>query len=240
LSEKRTLLEAKGLVKSYQRQRVQIPVLKGIELTITSGRFTALVGRSGSGKSTLMHLLATLDRPDEGGVWFMGERMDQASRKRRDEFRNQEIGMIFQFYHLLPELTALENVLSPTMIGHGFWSYTKRRTQLRRHAEELLEKVGLTHRAKHLPHQMSGGEMQRTAIARALINRPRILLADEPTGNLDAQTGGEIMSLLHRLVQEEGLTVVMVTHDEAIAQGAHRLISMVNGRIEDQGKRKAG
>jgi lipoprotein-releasing system ATP-binding protein len=229
-----TILRAKGLVKNYQREQVQIPVLKGVDLEVTANQMTALVGRSGSGKSTLMHLLATLDQPDAGEVWFGDERMDTASRARRDQFRNQQVGMIFQFYHLLPELTALENILIPTMIGGGLWSYFRNRQVFKRRAMELLERVGLSHRAHHRPCEMSGGEMQRTAIARALICQPFILLADEPTGNLDAQTGGEIMSLLNRLVREEHLTVVMVTHDETIAAGADRMIRMQNGRIEEQ------
>ena len=229
-----TILRANGLVKSYQREHVQIPVLNGVDLEVTARQMTALVGRSGSGKSTLLHLLATLDQPDAGEVWFGNERLDSAPRARRDRFRNSQVGMIFQFYHLLPELTALENVLIPTMIGGSVWNYFKNRHAMRQRATELLDRVGLSHRSHHRPREMSGGEMQRTAIARALISQPFILLADEPTGNLDAQTGGEIMSLLNRLVREEHLTVVMVTHDETIAAGADRVIRMTGGRIEQE------
>ncbi len=227
------ILQARGLIKAYQRQNVQIPVLKGVHLTVTPNKLTALVGRSGSGKSTLLHLLATLDRPDDGEVWFGDERIDNASRARRDQFRNSQVGMIFQFYHLLPELTALENVMTPAMIGNGFWSYLTQRKAVKARAAELLERMGLGHRMHHRPREMSGGEMQRTAIARALISSPKILLADEPTGNLDAETGADIFNLLKKLVRDEGLTVVMVTHDDTLAAGADRVIRMVNGAIEE-------
>lgn len=228
-----SILQARGLVKSYQREKIEIPVLRDVQLTVTPHQLTALVGRSGSGKSTLLHLLATLDQPDQGEVWFGNERIDNAPRKRRDDFRNRQVGMIFQFYHLLPELTALENVLTPIMIGNGYWSYLRQRQRVRSRAAELLERVGLGHRMHHRPREMSGGEMQRTAIARALISEPSILLADEPTGNLDAQTGGEILTLLNTLVRDAGLTIVMVTHDESIAAGADRVVRMANGRIEE-------
>ncbi len=227
------VLQARGLVKSYQREKLQIPVLKAVNLTVSPQKLTALVGRSGSGKSTLLHLLATLDQPDHGEVWFGQERIDNASRRRRDEFRNRQVGMIFQFYHLLPELTALENVLTPIMIANGFFAYLRQRQKVRRRAAELLERVGLGHRMHHRPREMSGGEMQRTAIARALISEPSILLADEPTGNLDSETGGDILGLLNSLVRDSGLTIVMVTHDEAIAAGADRIVRMVNGSIEE-------
>lgn len=225
------LLQTRGLLKSYSKDRLEVPVLRGIDLEVTEGVVTAMVGRSGSGKSTLMHLLATLDRPDEGEVWYRGERIDDASRRQRDRYRNEEIGIIFQFYHLLPELTALENVLAPTMIGHSFWQYVKQRRPLRRRAAALLERVGLGHRLTHKPAEMSGGEMQRAAIARALISDPSVLLADEPTGNLDSETGQEILKLLYDLNQQEGLTIVMVTHDDAIAEGADRTVRLQNGRI---------
>ncbi|QDS93118.1 P-loop containing nucleoside triphosphate hydrolase [Roseimaritima multifibrata] len=225
------ILQARGLVKSYRKNRLEVPVLRGVDLDIPAGAITAMVGRSGSGKSTLMHLLATLDQPDSGEVFFQGERIDNASRRRRDAFRNRDIGIIFQFYHLLPELSALENVLASTMIGQSVWSYMSNRRKTRARAEELLERVGLTHRRTHKPCEMSGGEMQRAAIARALMSEPSVLLADEPTGNLDSETGLEILSLLKGLNREEGLTIVMVTHDDSIANDADFAVRMENGSV---------
>ena len=193
------LLRAAAVFKSYQKDRVEVPVLRGIDLDIYAGEVTALVGRSGSGKSTLMHLMATLDQPDQGEIHFRGERIDNASRKFRDAYRNRDIGIIFQFYHLLPELTAVENVLASAMIGQSTLKYFFNRKEARRHAEAMLDRVGLLHRATHRPSEMSGGEMQRAAIARALMTKPSVLLADEPTGNLDTETGQEILKLLRGL-----------------------------------------
>ncbi len=227
------LLHARGLIKSYRKNRLEVPVLRGVDLEVPEGQITAMVGRSGSGKSTLMHLLATLDHPDQGEVYYRGQRIDDASRRYRDTFRNREIGIIFQFYHLLPELTALENILAPAMIGRSAWSYLRTRKQTRARATELLERVGLGHRGDHKPTEMSGGEMQRAAIARALMSGPSVLLADEPTGNLDAETGHEILSLLRGLNASEGLTIVMVTHDDAIAKDADHTVRLENGRIAD-------
>jgi lipoprotein-releasing system ATP-binding protein len=193
-----------------------------------------MVGRSGSGKSTLMHLLATLDRPDQGEIYFRGKRIDNASRADRDAYRNREIGVIFQFYHLLPELSAVENVLAPMMIGKSTWQYFRHRKEARLRAEAMLDRVGLLHRAAHKPRELSGGEMQRTAIARALMAQPSVLLADEPTGNLDAETGLDILQLLRGLNRDDGLTIVMITHDDSIAAGADNLLRMKNGRIQDE------
>ncbi len=228
------LLQAKRLVKSYHKNRIEVPVLRGVDLDLEERKITALVGRSGSGKSTLMHLLATLDRPDAGEVLFRGDRLDNTSPQRRDSFRNRDIGIIFQFYHLLPELSALENVLTSAMISHSAWSYFRNRGQLRRRATELMNRVGLGHRMHHKPSELSGGEMQRTAIARALMSEPSILLADEPTGNLDAETGHEILALLRGLNFEDGLTIVMVTHDESIAASVDRTVRLENGLIVRQ------
>ncbi len=227
------LLQARAVYKSYQKDRVEVPVLRGVDLDVFAGEVTALVGRSGSGKSTLMHLLATLDQPDQGEVWFRGERIDNASRRQRDAYRNQSIGVIFQFYHLLPELSAIENVLAPAMIGQSMWSYFCNRKETRRRAEAMLDRVGLLHRATHKPSEMSGGEMQRAAIARSLMTSPSLLLADEPTGNLDAETGMEILALLRGLNTDDGLTIVMITHDDSIASGADRTLRMHNGNVLD-------
>jgi lipoprotein-releasing system ATP-binding protein len=225
-------LRAVGIVKSYRKDRVNIPVLRGVDLHARPGEFLAIIGQSGSGKSTLLHILGTLDAPDAGEIHFGGRRIDNLPIGQRDRVRNHQIGMIFQFYHLLPELTALENVLSPVMIGTSAWRYWRRRREHVARAKELLTIVGLDHRLRHRPNELSGGEMQRAAIARALISQPQILLADEPTGNLDRTTGLEILALLRELNREQRLTVVMVTHDLAIAEQADRVVRLVEGRVE--------
>jgi lipoprotein-releasing system ATP-binding protein len=226
-------LEAVGLAKSYRKAAVEIPVLKEVNLGVGPGEFLAIVGQSGSGKSTLLHLLGTLDAPDKGNLLFEGRRIDNLPIAERDGLRNHCFGMIFQFYHLLPELTTLENVLAPLMIGKSVLGFLRRRRAYRTAAERLLELVGLSHRLKHRPRELSGGEMQRAAIARALITGPDLLLADEPTGNLDRATGQEILELLCSLNRRENLTIVMVTHDHAIAERAHRVVRLVDGRIEE-------
>jgi lipoprotein-releasing system ATP-binding protein len=225
-------MSALGLRKSYRKGQVEIPVLCGVDFEIRRGEFVAIVGQSGSGKSTLLHLLATLDSPDAGEIHFQGQRIDNLPPRKRDRLRNAQLGMIFQFYHLLPELTALENVLSPLMIAESAWTYFRRRKEHLQHARHLLEMVRLGHRLKHRPRELSGGEMQRAAIARALVAQPRVLLADEPTGNLDRNTGREILHILRQLNREQGLTIVMVTHDLTIAQLADRTVRLVEGRVE--------
>jgi len=218
--------------KSYRRKGIEVPVLKGVDLEIPDGGFTAIVGKSGSGKTTLLHLLGTLDVPDAGEVWYDNQRIDNLPARKKDRLRNQSIGMIFQFYHLLPELTALENVLVPQMVGHGMFSYFRNRKKFSDRARELLDRVGLSHRLSHRPGQMSGGEMQRTAIARSLITSPALLLADEPTGNLDEENSQIVLDTLFRLCREDGITLVMVTHDDRIASQADRCVNLVNGRVE--------
>jgi lipoprotein-releasing system ATP-binding protein len=225
------ILSTTELYKSYRKGQVTIPVLRGVNFTAWQGQLTAVVGQSGSGKSTLLHLLATLDAPDAGQIHFEGNRIDNLAARGRDTLRNQYFGMIFQFYHLLPELTTLENVLLPAMIRHGILRYFGCRKRLRAEAVELLEVVGLAHRLRHRPKELSGGEMQRVAIARALISQPRMLLADEPTGNLDEHTGMQILRLLRSLNERHKLTIVMVTHDVAIAREADRIVNLVDGRI---------
>ncbi|MEE9602958.1 MAG: ABC transporter ATP-binding protein [Thermoguttaceae bacterium] len=225
-------LTAKRISKSYHKGQVTVPVLRGVDLTVKRGEFVAVIGESGSGKSTLLHVLGTLDAPDRGEVHFGGRRIDNLPGRQRDRLRNRQLGMIFQFYHLLPELSTLENVLAPLMIGQGTLGYFLNRHKHRRKATELLDMVGLGHRLKHKPSEISGGEMQRAAIARALVASPELLLADEPTGNLDHATGEEIMEILRALNQRKNLTIVMVTHDRAIAQQADRIVRLVDGRIE--------
>jgi lipoprotein-releasing system ATP-binding protein len=225
-------LKAVGLYKTYRKGSAEVPVLTDLDIEIRRGEFMAIVGQSGSGKSTLLHLLGTLDAPDKGEIHFEGRRIDNLPTTDRDALRNKTFGMIFQFYHLLPELSALENVLSPLMIANGAWQYFKKRKKHRATAMGLLETVGLAHRLKHKPRELSGGEMQRAAIARALVAQPELLLADEPTGNLDQATGQEIMKILRTLNQQHQLTIVMVTHDQNLARQADRIVCLTRGRIE--------
>ncbi len=226
-------LGAIDLKNSYRMGGTTVPVLKGANLGVHQGEFLAVVGQSGSGNSTLLHLLGTLDAPDSGEIYFGDRRIDNVSSTHRDELRNKYFGMIFQFYHLLPEFNTLENVLAPLMIANSTWAFMRRRREYRRAATELLELVGLGHRLKHKPRELSGGEMQRTAIARALVTGPELLLADDPTGNLDNATGQEILDILSGLNQRQNLTIVMVTHDQAIAARADRIVRLVDGQVED-------
>ncbi len=226
------ILEARSVSKTYRKGKHEVPVLVDCDFQATVGKVTAILGQSGSGKSTLLHLLGTLDAPDQGEIYFDSERIDNLPRRKRDHFRNTKLGMIFQFYHLLPEISALQNVLMPVMIQQGMFSYLRRRREFTQKAKDLLVRVGLDHRMHHTPKELSGGEMQRAAIARALITQPELLLADEPTGNLDRKTGSQILKLLQELNQQEGLTIVMVTHDESIAKTCDCIIRLRDGRIE--------
>ncbi len=225
-------IAAVAVEKTYRKGENQVPVLRGVHLSVARGELLSIVGQSGSGKSTLMHLMGLLDSPDVGEIYLDGDRIDDLPVRSRDELRNRVFGFIFQFYHLLPELTLLENVLAPQMIRYSMWDFWKRRRELRDEAREMIDRVGLSHRLKHRPNELSGGEMQRAAIARALVGRPQVLLADEPTGNLDRKTGREIMDLLCGLNQSKDLTIVMVTHDESIAAMGHRLVRLNEGRTE--------
>jgi lipoprotein-releasing system ATP-binding protein len=228
-----THLSAVGLTKSYRKGKNVVPVLGGVDFEVEHGELVAIVGSSGSGKSTLLHVLGLLDEPDAGMVQLEGVRIDDRPDRKREEMRNRTFGFIFQFYHLLPELSALENVMMPLMIRHGLWSYLSRRRKLRAEATALLERVGLGHRLDHFPTELSGGEMQRAAIARSLAGGPEILLADEPTGNLDAATGQGVLDLLRDLNRDRDLTMILVTHDTQIAQQADRTVRLAEGRIED-------
>lgn len=225
------LMWTRGLKKTYHKGNLAVEVLNGVDLEIEAGSFTAIIGQSGSGKSTLLHLLATLDAPDAGAVHFQNRRVDNLPAHQREKLRNEEFGLIFQFYHLLPELSTLENVLVPKMVQDGFFSYLRNKHAYKKRAIELLEMVGMGHRITHKPSELSGGEMQRTAIARALISDPSILLADEPTGNLDEKNGAEVMETLDRLRQQENLTVVMVTHDNGLANRADAVIHLAGGKV---------
>jgi ABC-type lipoprotein export system ATPase subunit len=219
------LLSARGLKKSYVMGRRTLEVLRGVDVEIVRGDFLALRGASGTGKSTLLHLLGGLDTPNEGEIFFDGQDVSRFSDRQLTHFRNRRVGFVFQAYHLLPELTALENVCLPARlarIGAG---------SAARHAEQLLTRVGLEGRLDHKPSELSGGEQQRVAIARALVNEPELLLADEPTGNLDSRTGGEIIDLLKGLQSEKQMTMVIATHDAKVAGTAPRVLELVDGQI---------
>jgi lipoprotein-releasing system ATP-binding protein len=226
-------LSAVGLEKGYRKGKSAVPVLNGVDFEIERGEMVAIVGASGSGKSTLLHVLGLLDGPDRGEVLLNGQRIDDRPDRHRDDLRNRTFGFIFQFYHLLPELSALENVLTPHLIRMGVFSYLSHRKRLRAEATELLERVGLGHRLDHRPSELSGGEMQRAAIARALCGGPSLVLADEPTGNLDSGTGQGVLDLLRDLNRERGLTMILVTHDPHIAGQADRIVRLTEGRIEE-------
>ena len=295
MSNASTILQAHDVHKTYHLGSVEVPVLKGASLHVQEGEWIAILGASGSGKSTLLHLLGDLDIADSGEVVFHARKLQDFSHKARDRYRNQSVGFVFQFYHLLPELNVLDNTLLPDMIGASrrgwlvglgasmagiacgmglagmirlilaaggveqlmsiqafltmgalfglvismllwpriltrLWPGIHRR---REYATNLLTSFGLGHRLKHRPRELSGGERQRVAIARALMNEPQILLADEPTGNLDEKTGGEILDLIAQQ-HRQGLTIVMVTHDPAIARRADRIVRLHDGRVVQQ------
>ncbi len=219
------LLSARGLKKTYAIGKRSLEVLRGVDVEISCGDFLALRGASGAGKSTLLHLIGGLDTPNAGEIFFAGEKLSEFSERKLTEFRNRRVGFVFQAYHLLPELTALENVCLPGRIARLSAAEVAKR------AQELLARVGLADRADHKPSELSGGEQQRVAIARALINEPILLLADEPTGNLDSHTGGEIMELLKSLRAEKNMTLVIATHDAKVAALAPRVIELVDGVI---------
>jgi len=224
------IVQASGLHKSYHLGKTRVEVLKGCSLSVGRGEFLAINGASGSGKSTLLHLLGALDVPDRGKVTFEGLDLFEGSAARRDHLRNVHFGFVFQFYHLLPELTSVENVLLPAMVRWSLVQWWAQRAAAFARARELLTRMGLPERFEHRPNELSGGERQRVAIARALINAPQVLLADEPTGNLDTRTGEGILDLLKGL-NAEGQTIVMVTHDASVAAAADRVISLVDGKL---------
>ncbi len=225
------ILKAEGLHKSYRMGATEVRVLKGVNLNIKKGEFVAIIGASGSGKSTLLHILGALDKPTKGVVKFEQRDLSRFRAGELNRFRNRMVGFVFQFYHLLDELSVLENVFLPTMTGKSIIGWFACRRQAKNRAKELLAQMGLTERIKHKPYQLSGGERQRVAIGRALMNEPRLLLADEPTGNLDSATGNGILDVLETL-NRAGQTIVMVTHDERIAQRAGRTVTLVDGKIE--------
>jgi lipoprotein-releasing system ATP-binding protein len=222
-----SLIVARGVKKGYRTAAGYVPVLDGLDLEVSRGEMLAVVGASGVGKSTLLHVLGTLDRPEAGTVTVGGEDVFQLPEDRLRAFRNRTIGFVFQFHHLLPEFTALENVMMPMLIAR------RPGAEARRQSEALLGEMGLADRTHHRPGALSGGEQQRVAVARALIQSPAALLADEPSGNLDQETGDRLHALLRRLNQEKGITLVVVTHNERLAAASDRVLRLEGGRLHN-------
>jgi ABC-type lipoprotein export system ATPase subunit len=229
------LIELRDIHKTYHLGEVDVPVLKGISLRVAQGELVALMGTSGSGKSTLMNILGCLDHPTTGEYWLDGEDISWLSARQRARVRKRMIGFVFQTFNLLPRTSALENVVMPLAYVEDMAE-----RQMRQRAAELLRKVGLAERLDHQPSQLSGGQQQRVAIARALVNQPRILLADEPTGNLDSRTSEEILQMFQGLNRSDGLTIILVTHDPGVANHAQRIVRIRDGLIEDSAVASAG
>ncbi len=220
------LLRVRDLRKSFRMGGEELRILKGVNLTVRRGEFLAIMGPSGVGKSTLLHILGGLDRPTAGEVYYDGVEISQLPEGELAAFRNQTVGFVFQFHHLLPEFTAVENAMMPALIGRRSLASAQEA------ARGMLQRVGLAERFTHRPGELSGGEQQRVAIARALVLSPNVLLADEPTGNLDSKTGEAIFELLRELNREQGLTVILVTHNEWFARRTDRLLRMADGQLE--------
>ena len=227
VAERPVLLTAADLHKTYVLGKRCLEVLRGVSLRIDHGDFIAIRGASGAGKSTLLHLLGGLDTPNGGQVWLDGQNLAELPEKKLAQIRNQRVGFIFQAYHLLPELDALENVGLPARMARTPAAAAETR------ARELLGRVGLGERLEHLPSELSGGEQQRVAIARALVNQPALILADEPTGNLDSHAGAEILDLLEALRAEQGAALMIATHDARVAARAQRVLELVDGQVPD-------
>jgi putative ABC transport system ATP-binding protein len=230
-------ISVRDLTKTYAVGEVQVQALRGVSLEIADGEFVAVVGPSGSGKSTLMHILGCLDRPTSGSYRLGGRDLSRITPDERASIRNREIGFVFQSFNLLPRTPAVENVELPLLYNGGKLSRSQRRSR----ALEMLSSLGLSERALHHPNQLSGGQQQRVAIARALVNSPGLLLADEPTGNLDSQTSREILELFQKLNAERGLTLVIITHERNVAECASRIIELRDGKVEsDRPAKTAG
>jgi len=225
------LLRAENLVKDYRVGRYSLRVLHGVSAEVFDGELLSIIGPSGAGKSTLLHLLGMLDTPTSGRVLHADRDLAGLSTRERAHWRNRLFGFVFQFYHLLPDFTALENVALPALVDADLVRWSGASKEAKERAGRMLELVGLQDRARHRPAQLSGGERQRVAIARALINKPQVLLCDEPTGNLDTDTGASILGLLVDVRQQTGCTLIIVTHDERVAAMGDRTIRLVDGRI---------
>lgn len=219
------LLEAIGICKVFKKGGQEVWALRGVDLVLREGERVAIVGPSGAGKSTLLQILGTLERPTSGSIYYKGHLLNSLTDEELSNLRNREIGFVFQFHHLLQDFSALENVMIPCLIG----GYTVERAK--EAAREILERLGLGHRLHHRPSELSGGEQQRVAVARALVMKPKLLLADEPTGNLDSQTGQELIDLLELFNEKFGLTLLVVTHNDAVARRFPKAFKMVDGRI---------
>lgn len=223
--ENENWLVAENLSKSFQLGSQKIEVLKDVSLSVPQGKWVALLGSSGSGKTTLLDIIGTISRPDHGSLVIAGQNILGMSARETVTFRRKKIGFVFQAYHMLPELTICENVMLPAMLDGISKQYARTKS------EELLSRVGLAHRIGHRPNELSGGEQQRAAIARSLMNEPELLLADEPTGNLDSVTGGGILDIFRKLHEDGGMTIVMVTHDRTVANLADRIVSLKDGTL---------
>jgi lipoprotein-releasing system ATP-binding protein len=229
------LIETKDLKKVFITDAGEIHVLKDITLSIKEGEMLGIVGASGVGKSTLLHILGALDRPTSGNLYYGSTDVFSLERNSLATFRNKTIGFVFQFHHLLPEFSAIENVMMPGLIAMSQGSRGKGQSykEISERAERLLDEMGLSERKKHRPGELSGGEQQRVAVARALILEPKVVLADEPTGNLDTATGEELFKSFIDLNKEKGITFVIVTHNESLSSRCHRILKMVDGRLTD-------
>lgn len=227
-----TVIKTEGVTKVYQQGNLIVEALRGVSLDLAKSDFLVMMGPSGSGKSTLLHLMGCLDRPSAGEIFFGGRELSSLSDRELSSIRRQKIGFIFQFFNLIPSLTAVENVALPLVLdGH-------KPNAVRHLAEQTLERVGLGKRTDHWPHQLSGGEMQRVAIARALVTSPEVILADEPTGNLDSRNGAQVLEIMQHLQQVGDITIAMVTHDESVARIGSRVVIMKDGLIGvDSGRR---